>query len=134
MISGIWSAYAIEKAERALELRRLEKQMLVDLGETEIGKKLDTLVFIDSLINGLSPLIVSLVIIFPFLLSHLGIIDLASAFLYALILVLICLTLLGFFVGKVGGENMIKSGIKMLIAGVCVGLILVVLNSYVLPM
>ncbi|MCK4491402.1 MAG: hypothetical protein KAU03_02180, partial [Candidatus Altiarchaeales archaeon] len=38
MISGIWSAYAIEKAERALELRRLEGQMLVDLGETAIGK------------------------------------------------------------------------------------------------
>jgi predicted membrane protein (TIGR00267 family) len=128
-VSGVWSAYAAERAERMKALRRLERYMLKDLGGTRIGKSTQILSFLIALVNGLSPLIISLFLISPFVVSKLGFLQLELAFYSSITLVLVVLFLLGVFVGNVGKENLIKSGTKMVMAGIVVGIIVFCLGA-----
>jgi len=128
-VSGVWSAYAAERAERMKALRELEKHMLKDLGETRIGRRVHIMSFLIALVNGLSPLFVSLVLIFPFVISQLGLLPLELAFYSSITLILTVLFLLGVFVGKIGEENLMKSGMKMVLAGIVVGAIIFVLGG-----
>ena len=128
-VSGVWSAYAAERAERMKALRELEKHMLKDLGETRIGRRVQIMSFLIALVNGLSPLFVSLVLIFPFVISQLGLLPLELAFYSSITLILTVLFLLGVFVGKIGEENLMKSGMKMVLAGIVVGVIIFVLGG-----
>lgn len=128
-VSGVWSAYAAEKAERTKALRNLERHMLKDLGETRIGRKVQLMSFLIALVNGLSPLLISLILISPFILSKLGLLQLKIAFYSSIILVLVVLFLLGVFVGKVGKENLIISGMKMALAGIAVSVMIFCLEG-----
>ncbi len=128
-VSGVWSAYATERAERTKALRELERHMLKDLGETRVGRRVQIMSFLIALVNGLSPLFISLVLISPFVISQFGFLQLELAFYSSITLVLAILFLLGVFVGKVGRENLIKSGIKMALAGVVVGVIVFALEG-----
>ena len=64
-ISGLSSAYLSEKAEREKELRELEQALLVDLKESDYGQASRYLPVLVALVNGLAPLLLSLVIILP---------------------------------------------------------------------
>jgi len=128
-VSGVWSAYAAERAERMKALRELERHMLKDLGETRIGKRVQIMSFLIALVNGLSPLFVSLVLIFPFVISQFGLLPLELAFYSSITLILTVLFLLGVFVGKIGEENLMKSGMKMVLAGIVVGVIIFILGG-----
>lgn len=133
MVSGIWSAYTIEKAERKKELDVIEDKMLMNLEETKIGKQLDILVVIDSLINGLSPLIVSLILISPFTISLLGIITIKVAFYISFALAVLVLFFLGVYVSRIGENNMLVMGLSMVIVGIAIAVVMYILNKYVLP-
>jgi len=123
-VSGVWSAYAAERAERTKALRELERHMLKDLEETRIGRKVQMMSFLIALVNGLSPLFISLVLISPFVISQLGFLQLELAFYSSITLVLAVLFLLGVFVGRVGKENLVISGVKMALAGIVVSVII----------
>ena len=66
-VSGIWGAYSIERAERQRSLRELEMHLLSDLDETEIERKVNITTILVALVDGFSPLLVSIVTITPFL-------------------------------------------------------------------
>lgn len=127
-VSGIWGAYAVERAERLRSLRELERHLLVDLNETEIEKKISVITILVALVDGLSPLLVSLILISPFLISQFGLMNVENAFYFSFILVILILFLLGVFVGKIAKENYLKSGFKMLLAGIVVGIIIYILE------
>lgn len=127
-VSGVWSAYAAERAERLRSLHELERHLLKDLNETEIEKKMDIMTILIALVNGLSPLLVSLIIISPFLISQFGLISVEAAFYLSFISIVLILFLLGAFIGKIARENYLKSGFKMLLAGIVVGIIIYILE------
>lgn len=127
-VSGVWSAYATERAERRRSLHELEKHLLKDLNETEIEKKMDMMTMLIALVNGLSPLLVSLIIISPLLISQFGLINVETAFYFSFISIVLILFLLGAFIGKIARENYLKSGFKMLLAGIVVGIIVYILE------
>jgi len=131
-ISGIWSAYTIERAERKRELGMIEKQMLRSLKETKIGRRLNLLVILDSLINGISPLIVSVFTISPFLFSLTKLISIKMAFYIAFTIALLILFSLGIFVGEIGSFNKLIMGLSMVIIGITIALIMYVLNEYII--
>jgi predicted membrane protein (TIGR00267 family) len=122
-VSGIWGAYAAERAERVRALRELERHMLMDLGETRVGRRVHMISFLIALVDGLSPMLVSLILIFPFFISQLGGYSIEYAFGSSIVLVLVVLFLLGAFVGRIGKDNLVKSGVKMVLAGILVGVI-----------
>lgn len=127
-VSGVWSAYAAEKAEREKRLKRLEKHLLKDLDETKIRKKISQMSVLVALVNGFSPMLVILVILSPFVLSQLTFIPVMTAFIFSFLLILLILFLLGLVVGKIAEKNLLRSGLKMLSAGIVVGIIISLLQ------
>jgi len=127
-ISGIWGAYAIERAERKKSMRELEMHLLTDLDETEIERKLNVTTILVALVDGLSPLLVSLIILSPYFFAQANLMPIEDAFYLSLALITLILFALGMFVGHVAKEDWVRSGINMLLAGCTVGAIVYVLE------
>ena len=122
-ISGVWGAYSIERAERLRAMKELEKHLIADLQETDIEKKVNSTTLMVALIDGLSPLFAALIIITPYFATQAGLLNIETAFYASIGLIALIIFLLGALVGHVAEEDRIKSGAKMLIAGIAVAAI-----------
>lgn len=127
-VSGIWGAYSIERAERLRGLKELERHLMADLEETEIEKKVSSTTILVALVDGLSPMLATLIIISPFFAAQLGLIETKTSFYLALGIIVVILYFLGALVGHVAKENRTKSGAKMLLAGISVAVIVYLLD------
>ena len=116
-VSGLWGAYLAESAERGRELAELEKISLTDLGETKIGRASRVAVIVVSLVDGLSPLVSSLIVLTPFFLASLFS-NIMVCYVVSMVLALVCLFVLGMFLGHISGRSLIGYGIRTSIAGV----------------
>jgi len=117
-MSGVTSAYISERAEREIELRELEQAMVKNLGDSAHGKVVRFIPPIIGIVNGLSPLLISLIIILPFWLPVPLFGFRFDPFEASIFLAFLCLFLLGVFLGKISGSAWLWSGIKtILIAG-----------------
>ncbi len=117
-ISGLSSAYLSEKAEREKELRGLEQALLADLKESDYGQASRYLPVLVALVNGLAPLLLSLVILLPlFFAEQLRSLP-SSPFINAIIVALICIFFLGVFIGKVSKTFWLWSGLRTLITAI----------------
>jgi predicted membrane protein (TIGR00267 family) len=119
-VSGIWGAYAIERAERMKSLRELEMHLMRDLDETTLERRAKIVTIMIALVDGLSPLLISIIIIAPFFASNLGLLNIETAYYFSMIIIALTLFILGIFVSKVAKESIIRGGAKMLLAGVIV--------------
>jgi len=114
-VSGTFGTFVTEKAERKKSLRDMEKALLADL-QTSIFKKANkTTTLILSIVDGLSSLMASILVISPFFFTLL--ISSTTAFYISIGLALTCLFSLGIFLGKISEEKIFLSGFKMLIIG-----------------
>jgi predicted membrane protein (TIGR00267 family) len=124
-ISGLSSAYLSEKAERKNELRELEQALVTDLKESDYGKASRYLPILVALVNGFSPLLLSLLIILPLFIAEQGYVSHFSPFINSIAIALICVFLLGVYLGKVSKTFWLWSGLRTLtIAVITVALIL----------
>lgn len=125
-VSGSSGAYMTEKAERARELKKLEKAMLKSLEGSvhkEAGKFASIFV---AIIDGLSPAIFGIMVILPFFFANWEIIEEGHAFLSSIIMTLSLLFILGMYLAKISDENVIWYGIKMLVIGCIAGTLCVI--------
>ena len=121
-MSGISSAYISETAERRRTLAQLEKAMVTSLDESQHARAAIWIPWLVALVNGVAPLLISLIIIVPLWLAHIGMAlePLPSAMAVALVIIF----LLGVFLGRVGGTFWLWSGLQSLaVALATVGLI-----------
>ena len=126
-ISGLSSAYLSEKAEREKELRELEQALVVDLTESDYGQASRYLPMLVALVNGLSPLLLSLVILTPLFLAEQGQAPPSAPFINSIVIALGCIFSLGVFLGKISKTFWLWSGLRtLLIAIVTVVIILLV--------
>lgn len=116
-ISGLSGAYLAESAERGRELAELERISLTDLSETKIGRASRVAVMVVALVDGLSPLVSSLIVLLPFFFAPL-IDDVVVSFALALLIGLIALFGLGIFLGHISGRSLIGYGLRTTVAGV----------------
>ncbi len=124
-ISGLSSAYLSEKAEREKELRDLEQALVVDLKESDYGYASRYLPILIALVNGFSPLLLSLIILLPLFFAKQGYALPLSPFINAIIVGLICIFALGVFLGQISKTFWLWSGLRtLLIAIVTVAIIL----------
>jgi len=130
-ISGVSSAYLSEKAEREQELRELEQALVVDLRDSDYGQASRYLPIFVALVNGLSPLLLSLFILSPLYLAKLGYSFLFSPFINAIILGLICIFLFGVFLGKIGNTFWLWSGLRTLIIAIATVAIILFLERFI---
>jgi len=133
-MSGLSSAYISESAEKRHELRQLEKSMVTSLGESAHGEAARLMPWLIALVNGLSPLLLALLILAPLFiaqqhawpdfLAELSPLD--SAIIGALSLTF----LLGVFLGHLNERFWLWSGIRALLIAIVTAGIILLLNQF----
>ena len=113
-MSGFSSAYISEAAERKLEFEKLQDAMVTDIGGSAHEKASRWAPVLIALINGLSPLLISLLIISPLWLAQFGYPLPLSALECAISIAFVLIFLLGVFLSSVSGDSWLISGIKTL--------------------
>lgn len=130
-VSGLSSAYLSEKAEREQELRGLEQALVDDLQNSDYGHASRYLPVFVAIVNGLSPLLISLVILSPLYLAKQGYEVFFSPFINAIILGLICIFSLGVFLGKIGNTFWFWSGLRALIIAAVTVTVILFIESFI---
>lgn len=125
-LSGFAGAYMTEEAERARELNNLEKSMLRSLEESVIGKASRFASLWTAMVDGVSPAIAAAVCLAPFFFSFFGVFSIDFAIQLSIVIALLVLFLLGMFLGKVSGRNIFFHGMKMLVVGLILMIVLLV--------
>ena len=127
-MSGLSSAYLSEAAERKKELRELELALLTDLQDSDYGQASRYVPVLVALVNGFSPLLISLVIIAPLWFAKWGVLPPSfSTFILAISIALGSIFLLGVFLSSVSGTFWLWAGLRtLMIAAVTLVLILFV--------
>ena len=116
-VSGFWGAYMTESAERKHDLRELEHAMLRDLHETKQARASRFAVIVVALIDGLSPLVAGAIVMLPFIVQP-TCSDMRMCYGIALGVALVMLFVLGVFLARVAKENILRSGLRMIVAGI----------------
>ena len=114
-VSGVWSAYNSEAAERKKELDDLSESTLYGLEETVISRAQRFATIVLSAVNGLSPAVMAFIPLIPFLFGSL--IPISYCYWIGFGLAFLILFGMGLFLGRISKTNIIISGIKMLLAG-----------------
>lgn len=123
-MSGVSSAYISEAAERRRELLQLQDAMMTDLRQSAYGDAARWVPMLIALVNGLAPLLISLLIISPLWLAQLGVALPVSALHLAIAIALLLIFFLGVFLGRIANISWWRSGIQtLLVAMLTAGLI-----------
>ena len=117
-MSGVSSAYISETAERRRELEKLEQAMIVDLGGSAHGAASRLVPLMVALVNGLAPLVISILILVPLWLSIAGAPLPVSPLYAAITIALLLIFLLGVFLGRIAGVSWLRSGMHTLLVAV----------------
>ena len=118
-ISGFTSALLSETEERKKELKELEESLVAPLEESDYDKASQITPWVIAAVNGLSPFLISLFIIFPLWLESWGFMlpfemdpfDAAIGFAFLAIL------FLGIFLGRISGTFWLWSGLRAVLIG-----------------
>jgi predicted membrane protein (TIGR00267 family) len=114
-MSGLSSAYLSESAERQHALSKLEDAMIRDLQDSAHGKAAKLTPMLVAAVNGLAPLLISLLILSPLWLSSAGVWLPLPAIICAIIIAMLLIFLLGVFLGRIAGISWLRSGIETLL-------------------
>jgi len=128
-MSGFWSAYMAETAERTRSLKELESALYTDLKNSLIERAARTATIWVALINGISPVAAVIIIISPFLLARSGIVPIDVAVYISVAIAMAILFLLGIFLGRTSKENILLHGAKMAMFGVVITIVLFLLKG-----
>jgi predicted membrane protein (TIGR00267 family) len=109
-VSGMSSAYISESAERHRALRELERAMIVDLSATDHGAAARVTPIAIALINGLSPLLLSGLIILPLALAAAGLETRFDPLALALAMAFVVIFVLGAYLGRLSGRFWLLAG------------------------
>ncbi|MDH5648724.1 MAG: hypothetical protein OEY67_03635 [Gammaproteobacteria bacterium] len=113
-MSGLSSAYVSEVAERKKEYRELQEAMVTDITGSAHEKAARWAPLVIAFTNGLSPLLISLVIISPFLLAPVGVVFPVGLFESSLGIAFSLIFFLGVFLGRVSGSFWLVAGLQTL--------------------
>lgn len=127
-MSGLTSAYLSEKAERKREFKILQEAMVSDLSGSAQDKALRWVPVWVALINGLSPLLMSFIIITPLWLVQLGFELPLGPFESAIGVAFVLIFFLGVFLGRVSGTFWLFSGLQTLIIALTTTVLIYVIS------
>ncbi len=131
-VSGLWGAYLTESAERKKGLDDLEEHTLSDLSAPRIGRAAQAAVTVVALVDGLAPLLASLLVLLPFFITSLWGSILVSYYLAGAI-ALLALFGLGAFLGRISRQNLLVAGFKMILAGLVAVMLSYLIENLVHP-
>jgi predicted membrane protein (TIGR00267 family) len=117
-VSGISSAYISEVAERKRALGKLEDAMITDLHDSAHGEAARGVPLLIAIVNGLSPLVICLLILTPLIAANAGFALPVSPLYTAAAIALLMIFLLGLFLGSIAGVSWLRSGILTLLVAI----------------
>jgi predicted membrane protein (TIGR00267 family) len=117
-MSGVSSAYVSESAERRHALAKLEEAMVSDLHESSYGDAMRWVPLLIALVNGLAPLVFSLLILTPLWLSNYGMVLPAPPLYIAIVIALAIIFFLGIFIGRIADVSWWRSGIQTVLVAI----------------
>lgn len=131
-VSGFSSAFISESAERKKELKELESAMVTTLDDSAHAQAARLSPAIIALINGLSPLVLSLIIMIPLWIvenspEYFGIYVYLSPVELSIATALAIIFFLGIFLGKISGQFWLLSGLRTLLIALLTGAIILIL-------
>ena len=110
-ISGIWSAYNSESAERTKEIHDLEKSTLYDLNGTVISRAQKYASVILAGVNGVSPIITAFIPLIPFLFGKY--LSINICYYAGFGLAFLILFGIGLFLGRISRRNLLLTVAKV---------------------
>lgn len=122
MVSGFSGTYMTESAERTHSLNELEDAMLIDLDNTIYGQASRFVSMFAAFVDGSAPFIASIPAVIPFILVP-NVLTIQYAYIISAAACLVSLFTLGVYLGRISGENVFISGIKMVVSGIAVAII-----------
>ena len=125
-VAGFYGSYLVERAERDRALREIEETTLSSLKDSQLYSASRYATVIVALVDGLSPLIASLLIMIPFVLVPPF--TLHEAYYAAGAIAFLELFGLGMFLGRLGRERLWLAGLKLVTAGIVALAISLLLN------
>lgn len=123
-MSGAFGRYLSERAERKRTLRQMEQYMFTDLSGSILERESDKKVLMISLIDGLSPALAAVIPLIPFFLAQSVLISVEIGVVASFILDFFVLFILGVFLGRVSGENVLLHGMLVVAVGFITSLII----------
>jgi predicted membrane protein (TIGR00267 family) len=123
-MSGAFGRYLSERAERKRTLRQMEQYMFTDLSGSILERESDKKVLMISLIDGLSPALAAVIPLIPFFLAQSVLISVEIGVVASFILDFFVLFILGVFLGRVSGENVLLHGMLVVAVGFVTSLII----------
>jgi len=127
-MSGFSSAYVSEVAERKREFRELQSAMISDLSGSAHAKASIWMPLLIATTNGFSPLILSLIIIAPLLLTQFGYSLPFNPYEAGIGIAFFLIFLLGVFLGRVGGTFWLVSGLQTLLVALVTTVLIYLIN------
>jgi len=131
LMSGLTSAYISESAEKAYELHELEKSMATSLEDSAHADAARLMPWLVALVNGLSPLLLALLILVPLLLAQqqisVGLPPVDSALAIAFFLAF----LLGAFLGRLSRRFWLWTAVRALAIALVTSLIILFINRFI---
>ncbi|MBL6987668.1 MAG: hypothetical protein ISR72_11660 [Methylobacter sp.] len=128
-MSGLTSAYISESAEKENELRKLEKSMLTSLDDSAHAEAARLMPYLIALVNGLSPLLLALLILMPLFLAQQQLLVGLPPLDMALAIALLLTFLLGVFLGRVSGRFWLWTGLSALMIAAVTSLLILFLHQ-----
>lgn len=125
--SGLSSAYISESAERQKELKDLESAMATSLEASAHAQAARLSPAVIALINGLSPLLLSLIIMLPLWFAESSGQLFLTPIEFSISLALLVIFSLGVFLGRISGQFWLLSGIRALLIALVTGAIILLL-------
>lgn len=128
-MSGLTSAYVSEAAEQKKKLLELEQAMIKDLDSSAYGQAARYMPLVIGLVNSLSPLVISIVIISPIWAAYLSIGLPFDPLRAALALAMFILFLLGVFLGRISSTFWLWSGLRTLLIAAFTAVVIYLVTS-----
>jgi predicted membrane protein (TIGR00267 family) len=127
MVSGFSGTYMTESAERNHSLNELEDAMLIDLDNTIYGQASRFVSLFAAFVDGSAPFLASIPAVIPFMLVP-SLLTIQTAYIISAVACLVSLFALGVYLATISGDNMLFSGIKMVVSGIAVAIIALLLG------
>jgi len=124
-ISGFFGTYLTESSERKREIKELERAMLKKFKNSTLQKTASKISLISAIVDGISPLIASVIIILPFFLR----INPFTSFYISVGIGFGLLFLLGSYLSKISRERIVIGGVKMVLAGMVAALLILLVGG-----
>jgi predicted membrane protein (TIGR00267 family) len=126
-VSGFTGTYMVESAERKRRVNEIEDS---DPGKAPAYRRAARFVSaFAAVVDGCAPFLAAIPCLLPFALAYWGMIEIHVAFYAAVGGALAALFAVGAFLGKISEDNMIYSGVKMVVAGTLVALVALALGQ-----